>query len=266
MDELKYYSGTFFFIKLLTSVFKVDFEYIRLLFYTVWTSLSFYLLFIYLFLNTNLYEYYCPLIVHTINCVFIYELSFHRPDKAHSIHHIFTIILQVIAYYSGFLGKTEHLILCNTSHLGFLSSIFSSLLTISTKRNSIYKHIIKKYYYNTYLISKIGGMILYYIILGTSDILIFSYNFLFVFILYFSIHIIQLYFSWKIYMKLRTNSPGKNIDSSDKIMECYVCNREDVGKGVPINKVCKICHQTICIAHYGINGYCTCCSEEKKEL
>lgn len=203
MEELYYYFGTFLIIKLLTSVFFLDFERIKLFFYSTWTTLSFYLLFNYLFLNIDYYLYFSPLIVHTINFMFTYELCFHTPDRAHTIHHIFTVLLQVIAYYSGFLTITDHLILCNTSHLGFLSSIFSSLRTIALKENSKYKSIIRELYYNSYLISKIGGMVLYYFILCYSDIVIFSYNFLLVFILYLIIHIIQLYFALIIYKKKR---------------------------------------------------------------
>ena len=54
------------------------------------------------------------------------------PDSAHTYNHVATMILQYVSLYSNFLHSNSiHTMICNTSHLGFFSSILSSLRTIA---------------------------------------------------------------------------------------------------------------------------------------
>ena len=213
MDEFYYYFGSLiiiFFIKGLFKRYKLynSQNYINIFFYTIWTLISWFITYKNLFCNEEKYIIqFSHFLVHTINCNYIYELVFNTPDSAHIIHHILTLTLQSFAYYTGFLNINTHLQLCNTSHNGYFSSVLSNLRTLATIEKWKNKNIIVKLYYSSYLISKIGGIILYYYVLFLYKIKIFKYPNLIVLGLYFLVHAVQMYFCFIITKKLKKKKP-----------------------------------------------------------
>ena len=211
MDELYYYSATIITILSLKLIFKKynvnnPFNYINIIFYTLWTLVSWFITYKNLFCDQEKYIIqFSHFLVHTINCNYIYELIFNRPDLPHTIHHVLTITLQSFAYYTGFLNISTNLQLCNTSHSGYFSSILSNMRSIYLKNNWKNKNIIVRLYYYSYLISKIGGILLYYYILFMYRIEILRYPNIIVLGLYFLVHAVQSYFSIIIMKKLKNN-------------------------------------------------------------
>jgi len=198
--DIVLYIITYITIKLLI-LLGLDFDTIKLLFYTIWTFTSFYTWIQYYYFNYDLFIIFVPIFINTINCTYIYELINYRPDTSHTIHHILTVILQTISWYSNFETNTGYCLLFNTAHLGFFSSILSSCVTIATKKNSKNLAIIKQIYLYSYLLAKIGGTILYYFLLYYYDL--FDYKFLYIFILYGLVHLLQIYFCYLVYIKIK---------------------------------------------------------------
>ena len=201
--ELSYYSSVYCTIKFL-EYSGCDFERIRALFYAIWsvTSIGMAIAF-WGFGNDTFIITGFPFFVHTVNFVYGYELLLHRPDKAHVAHHVVTMILQCMIYYSswGFISP-YHLILTSTAYQGFVSSIFSSVRTVSIAENWPTKPLWETVYLYSYLICKIGGTVGYYLIwyIHSDRILVADYEYIFV--TYSVIHAIQMYFSHKIVRKL----------------------------------------------------------------
>ena len=203
-EELYFLTLTWLFLIILRC-FGLCFDRIKLVSYTIWTLWSIGLYITFYVYDINYWDISTVPMIHTINFAFIYEMLFHPPDTAHTIHHLVTIILQCISLYSGFAPKsTYHIILCNTAQLGFFSSIFSSLRTISQKENWFSKQMLTHTYYVSYLIAKIGGIVLFYWYMYIYAEKIQVRDYWYVYVLYGMIHLIQLYFSskiWKILSK-----------------------------------------------------------------
>jgi len=170
-------------------------KYADVINYTIWSSVSWVAEINYLLGNDSVYFNMTHFLILTINTTYVYELIFHRPDSGHSIHHIVTIILQTFGLQSGFLTPIYALRMVNTSHKGYISSIFSALRCINKKYTTIY--------YYSYLVCKIGGMIWYYwIFMQCYTQLKWEFITYINLGLYAIVHLIQLYFSRKIIRKL----------------------------------------------------------------
>ena len=72
------------------------YDFLRLFNYNVWTILSLYVL-IY---QKNIFLI-GDFITKSIILNYIYEIIYHKPDKAHIMHHIITIMTQLLSIYSG---------------------------------------------------------------------------------------------------------------------------------------------------------------------
>ena len=64
------------------------------------------------------------------------------------------------------------------------------------------KNLIKNMYYYSYLIAKLGGIIWYYYLLLEYKIPVLVYPNIMVIILYFLVHLLQIYFCIKILKKI----------------------------------------------------------------
>lgn len=208
MTEHFYYPVTIFLIFILSKIlkyyhFKNISNYINIVFYFSWTIVSWFATYMNLYMGKDYYLLaFRHFIIHTINCAYIYELIVNTPDFAHSLHHILTVLLQSFAFYTGFLDKSNHLQLCTTAHSGYFSSIISNLRIIAIKENWKSKTVIVNTYYYSYLISKFSGIIMYYYILYKYHIQFLGYPNFIVIILYFMVHLVQLYFSKIIIKKI----------------------------------------------------------------
>ena len=176
--------------------------------YLVWFGIAWYGEIYYLY--TGDITVYSPTIayfyVYSINVTYIYDLLRYPTDKAHCIHHIVTILTQYLYTYSDFASSSPLLRMVNTSHKGLLSSVISAARAITKQRSSPYEKSITKLYYYSYLICKIGGILLYYYHLCQYHNEI-NYNMVHIILLflYSLVHIIQIYFSAIIIRILRGN-------------------------------------------------------------
>lgn len=203
-----HYQITFCWMYCLCSIIKIkpSFKIVSAINYMIWWSATCYSeLHIQLFNSYICYEYICDFIVNTINAAFIYELLFYTPDKSHIIHHVLTILLQQYSLSSGFLMQNNwHLRLCTTAHWGLFSSIISSLRDPIRINRPHYLIKINKIYKYSYLVCKFGGISLYYIILYNhkNEVQLTLVTMIHYF-LYSLVHMVQLYFCYKIIKNLR---------------------------------------------------------------
>jgi hypothetical protein len=184
---------------------KAAFEYVRMMFYTYWSFAS--LFFTYqLMVNEDIsyFNDYFVYSMHTMNCVHAYELLLYTPDLGHCIHHILVIIIQSFGYHNGTLINGARYLYGASSHLGMISSIFSSMRVIARIEQWRLKSVLDTIYYWSYLFCKIGGIVFAYWAAYRYDILHDSSSDLHVvFVLYGIMHMIQLYFCNIIITKLK---------------------------------------------------------------
>lgn len=172
IEEFTIYGSTYQCIRYLDQPHR-HFEVIRCLLYCIWTFISFVSPILFFKYDIkDIYNNMTPFIIHSINCAYLYELFYHPPgDIPHKVHHIVTIIVQCLTYYSGWLHLSPcHIIICNTAHQGFFSSILSSLRTLAKKYKWTDAEFINKCYFYSYLIAKTWWYIcLLYIIVLLSQ-------------------------------------------------------------------------------------------------
>lgn len=169
------------------------YETIRMLNYSLWSSLAFYSLIYYDYLSyMNAYVF----ITNTIIGNYIYELTFHPPDIGHICHHICTIAAMSIGYASNIYTYSwaQHLSLIN--YLALSSSFFSSMRHINYFK--MYKYKIVWFYKCYYVCSKSMAMVFHYWILynNWSSTLTFLENI--TVCIFFTVHLTQIYFILKI--------------------------------------------------------------------
>lgn len=143
------------------------------------------------------FEFFSQYLIHTINITYIYEMLYHKVDFAHKFHHILTIILQLSCLYGGMLSYGRNIALCSTAYLSFPSSIISPLRTIYPNSEHI-----KLTYYVFYIFGKTISIIIYYDMLLRS-----TPPYPLQLSLYAIVHLVQIYFSYKILSILRNYKP-----------------------------------------------------------
>ena len=206
-STVMHYGITWILIKLMQFI-NMKFIVMKLNMYILWTLISIILNILFFWSNVNIFSYMAPFIIHSINFFFMYEMVFHKPDMAHTIHHILTIMVQCMGYYSGYVEKYPlSMIIFNTSHVGFFSSIFSSLRDIT--KDTHYHQLVKNIYYNSYLLAKIGGIIVYYMLCFYFRHHIQLSGYEHIWITYACVHVVQLFFCWKI-LKIKRRKRNKN--------------------------------------------------------
>ena len=187
------------------------FERVRMIFYTMWTAMVWY----------GVYKAFVgispmwviPIQIASINTVYCYELMFHTPDTGHTVHHVTTILLQSVALYSGFMHTSiQNSILCCSANLGLFSSIFSSFRTIAKTEHWMHQRLIANIYYYSYLIAKPGFLIAHYIYWYANRDIVSVQGYIYIHVMYAMIHLIQLYFSWRIVRVLYHQHKKKCLD------------------------------------------------------
>ena len=173
------------------------FEYVRMTFYTYWSFSSWF--FIYqLIVNDDIspFDDYFAINMHIMNCVHLYELLFYTPDMGHCIHHILVIIIQSFTYHNSVLIGAGRYLFGASSHMGMVSSIFSSMRVIARIEIWGLKSALDSIYYWSYLLCKGGGIIFAYWVLYEYQVIdtIENMDGWIVLIMYFAIHLLQLYF------------------------------------------------------------------------
>jgi hypothetical protein len=195
--EIEVVLGSLLMIRLLQT--QICFERVRMVFYTVWSATVWYSVYEALMGREMFLMWFIPRQIASINTVYCYELMFHRPDAGHTAHHIATILLQSLAFYSGFsLASVENSILCSSAQLGLFSSIFSSARTIAKTEDWTHKRIIANIYYHSYLLAKPGFIVAHYLYWYMNRDIVLVRGYEYVHVMYGLVHLIQCYFSWKI--------------------------------------------------------------------
>ena len=195
--EIEDIAGSLLAIRALQTQF--CFERIRMMFYTMWTTLAWYGVYEALMGREGLLLWLIPIQIASINTVYCYELIFHTPDTGHTAHHVMTIILQSVSFYGGFMPTSiQNSILCCSSHMGLFSSIFSSARTIAKTEDWTHQRLVANIYYYSYLLAKPGFIIAHYIYWYINQDIVSVQGYEYVHAMYGLIHLIQLYFSWKI--------------------------------------------------------------------
>jgi hypothetical protein len=195
---------------------KHSFEWVRVALYSVWTATAWWI-YVTCDWESNMSRY--PDLVHpmlrSVNIAYLYEMVVHSPDTAHTIHHILTIVAQLYGLMVSLPVPNDHtaleLTLTIHPHMGFISSIFSSLRTIYRDDRRIGRTI-DTVYKISYLVSKPGLVLIYYYLVATTDLWatttpqlhISAYAFI-------PIHLIQFYFSWLIARSLYTTICGNRL-------------------------------------------------------
>ena len=172
------------------------YEFIRVFNYGTWTLLSV------VSLMYERYYYECfVFITRTVIGCYLYELLFHTPDKSHITHHIITMVTIILGILSNITDHTTLLQLSIIQFVALSSSILSSLRHIDCFR--MYKYQIAYFYYFYFIFSKGTAMLLHYCILIRKGV-DYRCNELQIITLAFfsSIHIMQMYFIYKIVKKL----------------------------------------------------------------
>lgn len=189
--------GTLFIIRALQARF--CFERIRMIFYTIWTTMAYYAVYEACSGRGDFIHWVSSKQITSINTVYCYELLFHTPDFGHTTHHIATIFLQCFAHYGGFASRTvQNSILCTSSHIGMFSSILSSVRIIAKTENSPNQRLVSTIYFYSYLVAKPGMTVAHYTYWYVNRDIISFQGYKYVHAMYAIVHLIQLYFSFKI--------------------------------------------------------------------
>ena len=173
------------------SLFEPKYEVIRIINYFIWSLLSC------ISFITRDYYYYGVFVTNTMILAYLYELIYHKPDKSHTIHHIFVIITQLSTYYTGIFNIEWFAKIIILNYIGLSTSILSSLRHI----NAIvkYKKQVKYCYMNYYMLCKLVIMILHYNVLFNNEYDNLQISQYIPLITFFILQLIQLYFIYLIY-------------------------------------------------------------------
>ena len=134
------------------------YELIRIFNYSVWSAYAFYSI---LFQSDYMISYF--FITNTMILSYMYEMIYHTPDKGHMIHHLITILTQLVGYYS----KAHQIWWIQLFTLWTYVALSSSILS-STRRLKIlskYKYDIIIVYKFYYVFIKLMAMLIHYYIL-----------------------------------------------------------------------------------------------------
>ena len=176
--------------------------YVNIVFYIIWTILGFKFMYNLSYDYTDSMFLYRDVMIHSLNCKYLYELIFEKLDLAHTIHHLICILLQQFTLFCNFAETHRHIQLCATGYCSIYSSIFSNGRHIVDNHKWLNKYYMQMVYYYSYLIGKISSICLFYWIIYQYNIDYYSYpNFIVIFF-YLMLHLIQLYFAYKIICKL----------------------------------------------------------------
>ena len=146
----------------------IKWEMLRMSNYLIWVLVSFYAL-----VNggTNVVIYRAmTLVVQSITLNYVYEIVYHRPDEAHTIHHSISLALQVLWVYMYNIDTPFLRVVTVVGHLNnaaMVSSIFSSLRHIlrSVTSRSRYEAC-TQFYKWMYVVSKVcSGLCQYKVLL-----------------------------------------------------------------------------------------------------
>jgi hypothetical protein len=195
---------------------KYSFEWVRVALYSVWTAMAWWIC-VTCDWESNSIRY--PDLVHpmlrSVNIAYLYEMVVHSPDTAHTIHHVLAIVAQLYGLMVSMAVPNDlttlELAAAIHPHMGFISSIFSSLRTIYRDDLRIGRTI-DTVYKISYLVSKPGLVLIYYYCLATSDMWATTTTQIRISgCLFIPIHLIQFYFSWLIARSLYTTICGSRL-------------------------------------------------------
>ena len=150
--------------------------------------------------NYNYYRTLIPICFYSLNLHYIYELYFYRPDISHTIHHLLTIILQSYCYFSDFFNLNINIVLGCSAYWSMISSVFSALRFLVIK-SSYKSNILNLVYKIIFIISKGLTIVIYYIIFYKNFNNINFEKYMFIYLLYFCVHLNQIYFIYRILSK-----------------------------------------------------------------
>ena len=163
------------------------YEFIRIINYFVWSAYALYSI---LFQSNYMVSYL--FITNTMILSYIYEMIYHTPDKGHMIHHLITILTQLVGYYSKAYQFWWVQLFTLWTYVALSSSILSS--TRHLKILSKYKYDIIIVYKFYYVFIKLIAMLIHYYIFFYN----WSFNINFwqnmACFLFFCVHLVQLYF------------------------------------------------------------------------
>jgi len=167
--------------------------------YCLWWLMSLYCEY-YRLVNNSYTEYkiLIPYCVYSLNIFYTYELYYYRHDIGHIIHHILTILLQSYCFWSNYFDNNINIVLGCSAYWSMITSSFSALRYILRQKTSVYYEIVNKLYKFLFVFLKGFTVIIYYLILYKNSSIIYTNNFIIIYILYFLVHINQLYFIYKI--------------------------------------------------------------------
>ena len=136
------------------------YEVIRICNYSIWTLLS-----IYGLLYNDYLFIFGDFITKSMILNYVYEMMYHKPDNAHIIHHLFTIITQLSSIYSGLYYIEWFQKITFYTYFATCTSILSSLRLV-VKHNYIkYYNLTKLCYKLSFLFFKIIVMYPHYYII-----------------------------------------------------------------------------------------------------
>ena len=147
------------------------------------------------------YKILIPYCVYSLNIFYIYELYYYRPDIGHTIHHILTILLQSYCFLGNYFNSNINIVLGCSAYWSMLTSSFSALRYILRQKNSIYYEKVNELYKFLFVFLKGFTIIIYYLIVYKNITKICATNFIMIYVLYFSVHMNQLYFIYRILSK-----------------------------------------------------------------
>jgi hypothetical protein len=190
------YSLIYFYLMSKSKLFKKNYEFIKLINYILWVSLSLWQI---LFFQNNYSHFIIYFISFLIIFNFSYEILYKKMDLGHNIHHILTILFIV------FMGLNPSLFSFNfvlkmffIFMISMASSIFSSLKKICKDKLRLRSLTYHSYNFS-YVLAKSLGIIFHYKLFFNN--LIFNNKINIVLILSFFVHLTQLYFIYKILIK-----------------------------------------------------------------
>ena len=175
--------------------FKKKFKIMALINYTVWWILSLYGEYNRIFYNDLApYNFIIPFSIYSLPIFYIYELFFHKPDLAHFIHHLLTIIIQIYMFKMDFFSDEIHIIIGISAYFSHISSSFSALRNILYETK--YKNISANIYRISYLTFKSFSIIYYYYIFINYFSFLMYDTYKLIFFIYSLIHLNQIYFMY----------------------------------------------------------------------
>lgn len=173
-----------------------QFNFFNIYNYSHWVLLS---IITFIFHIRNITNYIASSIIFT----YLFEFVYNPPDWSHSLHHIVTIFATSVGIYSDMGAKDYTNKIANIQFICMFSSILSNMRPFFKMYFPKKYPLLNNVYKITYLILKLGGMFFHYYILFYNYTFHETFGINSTLILMFLVHLVQVYFCYKIIRSFR---------------------------------------------------------------